>query len=133
MPVIGAMGALIGLFFVMFFVISVAVYVYMALTLMTIARKLKYDKPWLAWIPIANLFLLPILAKKHWAMGFLGLIPIVNIVFFIMWTWIIFERRHYPGALALIPLASIIPIIGWFASIGNLVVWGLVAWNDIKK
>ena len=45
-------------------IIGIALYVYYAFALMTIARKLKYDKGWLAWIPIVQLVLFPILAKK---------------------------------------------------------------------
>ena len=40
-------------------------YVYFAFAFMTIAKKLGYDKPWLAWIPIANIFLFPILATNE--------------------------------------------------------------------
>ena len=110
--------------------IGIAFYVYMALVWMTIAKKLGYDKPWLAWIPIANMFLFPILAKKHWAMGFLLFVPIANIVFFIMWTWDIYEQRKYPGWLSLVPVLAIVPIVNFLAMIGNLVIWGLVAWSD---
>lgn len=113
-----------------FLLIAIAFYVYFAFTWMTIAKKLKYDKPWLAWIPVANAFLFPILAKKHWAWGFILLVPIVNIVFLIIWTWNIYEQRKYPGWLSLIPLLSFIPFIGGLASIANLVIWGLVAWMD---
>ena len=50
-------GALAGLFFL----IVIGLYVYTALAFMTIAKKLRYDKQWLAWIPVANLFLIPII------------------------------------------------------------------------
>lgn len=113
-----------------FFVIVLAVYVYFAWAWMTIAKKLGYDKPWLAWIPIANLFLFPILAKKDWAWGFIFLIPIANLVFFFIWTWNIYEQRKYPGWLCLAPLLGIIPVIGFLGSIAHLVIVGLVAWKD---
>ena len=126
MSALFAMGAIM-------FVIWAAVYVYMALVWMTIAKKLKYDKPWLAWIPIANVFLLPILAKKHWAMGFLMFVPIANIVFAIIWTWNIYEQRNYPGWLSLSPLVSFVPLVGPIAGfIGTFVIMGLVAWMDRK-
>src|SRR5204863_6187716 len=49
----------------MFFVIcGLAVYVYMALALQTIATKTATANPWLAWIPIANLILMLNVAKK---------------------------------------------------------------------
>jgi len=46
---------------------SVALYIYFAYALVTIAKKLGYDTPWIGWIPLVNLVLFPLLAKKHWA------------------------------------------------------------------
>jgi len=126
-------GSIIGLLagLVVFIVLlSIALYVYYAFVWMTIARKLKYKYPWLAWIPIANFFLVPILAKKDWTWGFIFLVPIANVVFFFIWTWNIFEQRKYPGWLALIPLAGFVPVVGGLAGLAYLVVLGLVAWKD---
>jgi len=120
-------GALAGLFFL----IVIGLYVYTALAFMTIAKKLRYDKPWLAWIPVANLFLIPILAKKNWAWGFIFLVPIANIVFFFIWMWNIYEQRKYPGWLSLVPLLGFIPFIGIFVSLANLIILGFVAWKEI--
>lgn len=105
---------------------SIAFYVYLAMAWQTIAKKLGYKKAWLAWIPIANFFLLPILARKDkdWVYGFLFLVPFVNIVMSIIWTWKIFERRKYPGWFSLAP---IIPEIG---GILMLVALGFVAWQN---
>ncbi len=111
-------------------IIAIILYVYIALVFQTIAKKLNYDKPWLAWIPIANMFLLPILAKKHWAMGFLFLVPIVGAVFYFIWLWKIFELRKYPGWLSLTPILAIIPFVNVIAIPGFLVILGLVAWKD---
>jgi len=116
------------MFFILIF--GVALYIYYGFAFSTIAKKLKYKQDWLAWIPIANLFLLPILAKKQWQWGFLLFVPIANIVFAIIWLWAIYERRKYPGWLSLIPIAMIIPMIGWLAGIAQLIVIGFVAWKD---
>jgi hypothetical protein len=129
---LGMYSALFGAFLVLGIIIAIVLYVYSALVWSTIAKKLGYAKPWLAWVPIANLFLLPILAKKNWAWGFIFLVPIVNIVFFIIWTWNIFEQRKYPGWLSLVPILNIIPVVGWLASIAFLVILGMVAWADKK-
>jgi len=128
-----SLGMLAGGFLAAFIVIAIGVYVYMAFAFMTIAKKLGYGKPWLAWIPVANLFLIPILVKKHWAWGFIFLVPIVGAVFYFMWMWNIFEQRKYPGWLCLIALGSFIPVVGWLAAIANLVIIGLVAWKDVNQ
>ncbi len=113
-------------------IVSIAIYVYYALAFQSIAKKLNYSKPWLAWIPVANLFLYPILAKKHWAMGFLFLVPIVGTIFYFIWLWKIYTLRKYPGWLSLVPVLSIIPIINFLVPIAVLVITGLVAWKDRK-
>ena len=111
------MMALSGAYLAMVGVGAIVLYIYLAFAWMTIAKKLKYKKAWLAWIPIANMFLVPILAGKKWYWGFMFFVPIANIVFAIMWMWKIFEKRKYPGWLALIPLAGMIPFIGFFLAL----------------
>lgn len=133
----GALGGMIGALFagalLIALLISIALYVYLALALMTIAKKLGYKDAWIAWIPIANLFLIPILAGKKWVWGFIFLIPIVNLVFYVMWTWVIYEKRGFPGALSLIPVAGFVPMLAGLAGIANLVVIGIVAWGSGKQ
>ena len=128
--------------------VLIALYLYIAFAWMTIAKKLKYKEPWLAFIPIVNLFLIPILADKKWTWGFIFIVPFVFIplpilcliligvaaVFYFIWTWKIFKKRKYPGWLALLPLGRLIPlpIVGFLFIIAYLVVLGLVAWEDRK-
>jgi hypothetical protein len=88
---------------------------------------MKCKEYWLAWIPIANLFLLPILLKKKWTWGFMFFVPIANVVFFILWTWKIFELRKYPGWLS---LSVLVPKVG---GILYLIAIGFVAWKKKKK
>jgi hypothetical protein len=125
---LGGLGTALGF---VAFLILVGIYVYLAFVWMAISRKLGYDKPWLAWIPIANVFLLPILSKKHWVWGLLLFVPIVNIVFGIIWTWTIFERRNYPGWLSLITLLVFVPFIAGLAQLAFLIIQGFVAWKDL--
>jgi len=120
-------------FFTVMFLLGLAFYVYWALAMMTIAKKLGYKKSWLAWIPVANLFLIPILAEKKWPWGFLFFVPIVNLVFLIIWMWKVYERRRYPGALSLIWLGNLLPFLNMLAWVANLIVIGLVAWNDLGR
>jgi len=126
----GALFAIIGIVFFLFFFIFVGVYVYTALAWSTIARKLGYDKPWLAWIPIANFFLLPILNGKSAWWGLILFVPIVGQVYMIIWLWNIFEMRHFPGWLSLIVVLMFFPPLNSAATIGLLVIFGVVAWHD---
>ncbi len=113
---------------IMFFVVSaIAVYVYTALAWSTIAKKLKCKYYWLAWIPVANFFLLPLILKKKWTWGFMIFVPIANVVFFILWNWKIFELRKYPGWLS---LSVLVPKFG---GILYLIAIGFVAWQKKKK
>lgn len=130
---VGMVGAFWEMFLVLMVIGCIVAYVYFALVLSTIAKKLKHKEiAWLAWVPIAQAFLIPILAKKGWYWGFMFLVPIAGIVFWVIWTWNIFEQRKYPGWLSLVGLLGFIPMVGWLAMVANAVVWGLVAWRDQK-
>jgi len=127
-------GAFIVAFAFIAFLILAGFYVYKSLALMTIAKKLKYKYPWLAWIPFADGVLVLQLGKFHWAWIFLILIPIFGwIALFIMTAicfWRIFEKRKYPAWLSLLFVLSIIPNIGGLFMIAFLVLLGFVAWKD---
>lgn len=127
----GAFGALVALGIVVAVLFFAALYVYFALSWSTIAKKLKYKKHWLAWIPFANISMILQLGRFHWAFVFLILIPILGwialAVLMVIATWRIFEKRHYPGWLS---LSMIIPRIG---GILYLIAIGFVAWKDKRK
>ena len=133
----GQLAALIalGVFAVILALIALAViYVYTSWAWMTIARKLKHKHPWLAWIPIANGAMVLQLGGFHWAWIFLILIPFLGwialAVLGIISCWRIFEKRKYPGWLALIPILGFIPFVSWIASLAFLIIIGFVAWKD---
>ncbi|MBN1544480.1 hypothetical protein JW898_03385 [Candidatus Woesearchaeota archaeon] len=132
----GALLAFMGAFFVFFLLIAAALYVYTSWALMTIGKKLKYAYPWIAWIPVANIAMILRMGGFHWAWVFLVLIPVFGwialAVMVIIATWRIYEKRKYPGWLALVPLASVVPIVGGLASIAHLIILGFVAWKDVK-
>ena len=125
---LGILAAL-GTFFM--FLLFIGFYIYVAITWMTIAKKLKYKRPWLAWIPIANIAMILQIGGFHWALIFLGLIPFLGWiaigVLTIIATWRIFEKRKYPGWFS---LSLIIPQVG---TILYLIAIGFVAWKDRKK
>ena len=101
-------------------VFGLAAYVYMALAVQTIAKKTGTANDWLAWIPIANLFLMLSVAKKPMWWFILFLIPLVGVVMMIIVWMAVAEARGKPnwwGVLMIVPLV-------------NFVVPGYLAWAD---
>ena len=116
----GPFAALSGGLLLFCLVFGLGFYIYMALALQTIATKTGTANEWLAWIPIANLFLMLNVAKKPLWWFLLFLIPIVNLVMAIMVWMAVAEARGKPnwwGILMIVPVA-------------NLVVPGYLAWAD---
>jgi hypothetical protein len=112
-------GLGLGIIFVAL-LFGLAAYVYISLALQTIATKTNTANTWLAWIPIANLFLMLSIAKKPMWWFLLFLVPLVNIVIAIMVWMAMAEARGKPswwGILTIVPVA-------------NLVVPGVLAWSD---
>ncbi|MBU1988526.1 MAG: hypothetical protein KKD94_03535 [Nanoarchaeota archaeon] len=122
MPIIIALGILV------FLLLATALYIYFALAWSTIAKKLKYKRPWIAWIPFANGAMILQIGGFHWAWIFLLLIPILGwialLILLVIAHWRIFEKRKYPGWFG---LSLVIPQIG---GIIYLIVIGFVAWKD---
>ncbi|MFT7615384.1 MAG: hypothetical protein ACI8Y7_000190 [Candidatus Woesearchaeota archaeon] len=143
-------GIIVGL------IIGLCAYVYGALTLHFIAKKLNVKNPWMAWIPLANFWTIADSAaiNRLWIIAFFAIIPIswigaiasafLPLVGFLIaiplyliaaapftyaW-WRIFDRRKLPGALALLLPASYIPLLGILASIALLVVIGIAAFKE---
>lgn len=84
-------------------------YVLMAVFMFMLARKAGHEQAWLAFIPIANVVLmLNLIGKSGWNV-FLLLIPIVNIVFAIMWS-VEFLRAF--GRSGWMFLVCLIPVVG---------------------
>lgn len=126
--------AIFGAFLMAFVIISIGLYVYFALTLMSVAKRTRTENAWLAWIPIANLYLMSRIAKKHWwpillligliipVVGFIAMIGFVVFVF--IWQWKICEARGKPGWWVLLQL---IPIVGF---VWSIIMWGILAWGE---
>lgn len=135
-PVLAAIIALgiIALFF------AILLYVYFAVAWMRIAEKKGHKRPWLAWIPFANIAMWLQLGRFHWAWIFLIFIPIAGwlalYILFIISNWRVFEDLKYPGWLSLAILLDILTagtgIIG-VGTIAYAVVVGIVAWKKEEK
>ena len=119
------MGALFATLGIIALVLLLAFYVYVSLALMTLAKKTKTKNAWMAWIPIANYYLITQTAKVSglWTLALLlSFIPVVGglaLLGISVWMfWRISERRKFPGWVSLL---MIIPVV-------NLVVIGILAW-----
>ena len=137
---LGAVLAAMAAFAVVGIVIGLALYVYYSLAYMTIARKLNTEPAWLAWIPIANIYLIwkmsgaPVWSLIVFAAGLVaGIIPIIGWVIALAamamslyWMWLITEKRSYPGWIVLLVL---IPFLGGIVA---LALPGVLAWVDRK-
>lgn len=109
-----AAAAAIG---IIYFIIMVVAYIYIAICLMKIAKKTNTENGWFAWIPILNVFLMLMIAKKPLWWFILMLIPIVNFIIFIIVWMAIAEARGKPnwiGILTIVPFVNII-ILGYLA------------------
>jgi hypothetical protein len=98
-------------------IIWLAVYVYMSYSLQTIAVKTNTANGWLAWIPVANLYLMCKTAGKPGWWLVLFIIPLVNIVItVIVWMEIAKARgkEGWLGLLMLVPLVNLV-IPGYLA------------------
>ena len=129
----GSLGTLLalGIAFLLFvFAIAVILYVIKSIALMKIAKRTKTPNAWLAWIPIADFYLLTQTARQSgwWTLLFIGVfIPIVTglvglaILIITIWLlWLTGERLKKNGAWSLLCL---IP------GIGIVIALSIYAWS----
>lgn len=98
-----------GWYLVLYSVLWIALYVYLALCLQFLAKKTNTPNPWFAWIPIANIFLMLKIAQKPLWWFILILISPVNIVIGIIIWMKIAERRGKPSWVGIL---LIVPVVG---------------------
>jgi len=112
------------------YILSVFLYIYFAFALMTIAKKLKVPNEWLAFIPIANIYLMTKMAKTSpWLtlsvllvfIPFIGGL-ILTVVMLYLWYKIAeaIKRPGWWGILVVVPLV-------------NIVILGIMAWGKEKS
>lgn len=118
--------AMMGAFFVVWLVVILVLYAYFALALQFIAKKTKTKNAWLAWIPIANIYLMTQVGKVSawWTLSvllpiipFIGGLAMAAVMIYIWWK--IAELIHRPGWWSIL---LILPIV-------NLVIVGIMAWG----
>ena len=102
------------------FLIVVAIYIYVAYSIMVIANRTNTENSWFAWVPILNLYLLCKIADKPGWWLILFLILLVNIVISIIVWMRIAEKMGKPSWLGIL---WVIPPLG-------LIVVGYLAFSD---
>lgn len=111
---------LAGGFMMVFLIVGLAVYAYIAFAIQTIANKTHVENSWMAWIPILNIILLLNVAKKPVWWVVLFVIPIVSIVIAIIVWMAVAEARGKPSWWGIL---LIVPLVGF-------IVPGYLAWAD---
>ena len=101
-------------------VLSLAPYIWLALCLYIIANKTNTPNGWLAWIPIANIYLMCKVAGRPGWWTLLYFVPLVDIVIGIIVWMGIAKARYKPDWLGIL---MIIPIL-------NFVIPGILAFSD---
>ncbi len=99
---------------------GIVLYVYLAYTMMVLAHRLGHKDSWMAWVPLANLYLLTQMAKREWWWIFGLFVPYVNF-FIVGFLWSEIAQRF--GKNPWIGAAIVLPVIG-LAVPGYLVITG---------
>lgn len=90
---------------------AIALYFYFAFFLMVLARRTSTSPSWLAWIPIANLFLMCRIGRRSMFLGVLLLVPLLNLLIVAL-VWMSIARARgkpgWTGALILIPIVNLL-------------------------
>jgi hypothetical protein len=112
-----------------FFVLNVIVYLYIAYCIRELARKQALPRPWLAWIPLANIYLLCRIVGKGVGWTILLLIPILDVIFIVLVALKLARRCHrnrWYGLLLLVPIVDLVVL--WDLSFGIRHTWEATAW-----
>ncbi len=107
-----------------FFGLGIFMYIFMALCLFTIAQKTQSEPAWLAWIPLANLFLMCKIGGLRytwlwlvlaWFLPFIGLLAQLGLMGFLGYRIALARGKPgWLGALMAIPFVNIF-ILGYLA------------------
>lgn len=100
--------------------IAIVLYAFFSYTLMVIGQKLSVPNAWLAWIPIANIWVMCRAAGKPGWWVILFFIPLVNLIFAL---WVIFAIPPRLGKSRWLGLLIFLPLVG------ALIYYGILAFT----
>jgi hypothetical protein len=100
-----------GIFWVVYFLVIIAAYVFVAYCLQAIAKKFNIENDWFAYVPFLNFWLMVKIAGRDVVWFILLLIPCVNIIALIIIYMDIAEKCGKTRAYGLLML---IPIVNFF-------------------
>jgi hypothetical protein len=91
---------------------GLVLYVYIAYTMMILAQRLHHQKDaWMAWVPLANLYLMTKMGGQPWWWAFGIIITPINL-FVVPFLWFTVAGRL--GKNPWVGAAIIIPLVGLF-------------------
>jgi hypothetical protein len=96
---------------IMLIILEIVLYIYFCLCLFLIAKKLDAPAPWIAWIPLIQVWTIVSSAGKPWWWVLLLLVPIVNVIVGIyLWVCITenLGRNKWLGLLMLVPIVNFV-------------------------
>lgn len=120
----GILTGLVAGFGMILLVLGIAFYVFFCLCFFIIAKKLDIPSPWIAFVPIIQIWTFVRCAGKPWWWILLLLIPLINIILIIYLYMCIAEnlgKNKWLGLIVLIPY------------IGALILLGLLAFSKSEK
>jgi hypothetical protein len=122
-----------GIALIIALAVSLLVYLFFSFCIFRIAKKTNVSKPWLAWIPIAQVFPLIGAAGKPWWWFFLLFVPLLNIIVQVYLFMLIagnLGKNKLLGLLILLPVVNLALIVFLAFSKGGAVSAGI---SDISE
>src|ERR1041385_8639850 len=93
----------------------IGLYIIEVIPIYVIARKSGHEYAWLAFVPIANLWLLCDMADMEVWFLIVWLIPYVNFIFLAIIWWRIAENTNKPGWIGLLMLIPLVNLaVGYY-------------------
>ncbi len=117
------LAAIMGVWGIIMLIVLAPMYIYLALTLMTTAKKLGISSAWFAWVPVLNLVLLCRCAGITSWFFLAFFVPLINIIIGIYAYMKIAERRGFESWLGIL---MIVPV-------ANIIIPGYLAWGEPPK